>query len=181
MAMTHWKKLSNPHYLGAYSIEDGKDLILTISTVRQEQITGADGKKDECMVCYFSDSEKPMILNSTNAKQIQKLLNTPYIEKWAGHKIQIGIEKVKAFGDVVEALRVRKFLPKESAVLCESCQKNIRAANGMSAEQLAAYTKKKYGAALCAACARRCAAERLPEGNHANGESVAAERLEEEG
>ena len=112
MRLTHWKKLSNPNYLGAYSIEDNKDLILTISKVQQETVTGPDGKKDECIVCYFSESEKPMILNSTNAKQIQKLLNTPYIEKWIGHKIQIGIEKVRAFGDIVEALRVRKFLPK---------------------------------------------------------------------
>ena len=35
MRLTHWKKLSNPNYLGAYSIEDNKDLILTISKVRQ--------------------------------------------------------------------------------------------------------------------------------------------------
>lgn len=111
MALTHWKKLSNPNYLGAYSIEDNKDLILTISVVRQEEVIGPDGKKEECIVCYFSDSEKPMILNSTNAKMIQKLLGTPYIEQWAGHKVQIGVEKVKAFGDVVEALRIRKFLP----------------------------------------------------------------------
>ena len=104
MRLTHWKKLSNPNYLGAYSIEDNKDLILTISKVQQETVTGPDGKKDECIVCYFSESEKPMILNSTNAKQIQKLLNTPYIEKWIGHKIQIGIEKVRAFG---EALSIR--------------------------------------------------------------------------
>ena len=95
---------SNPNYLGAYSIEDNKDLILTISKVQQETVTGPDGKKDECIVCYFSESEKPMILNSTNAKQIQKLLNTPYIEKWLGHKIQIGIEKVRAFGDIVDCL-----------------------------------------------------------------------------
>ena len=24
MAQTHWKKLANPNYLGAYSMEDGK-------------------------------------------------------------------------------------------------------------------------------------------------------------
>ena len=81
MRLTHWKKLSNPNYLGAYSIEDNKDLILTISKVQQETVTARTEKKDECIVCYFSESEKPMILNSTNAKQIQKLLNTPYIEK----------------------------------------------------------------------------------------------------
>ena len=63
MRLTHWKKLSNPNYLGAYSIEDNKDLILTISKVQQETVTGPDGKKDECIVCYFSESEKPGLLD----------------------------------------------------------------------------------------------------------------------
>lgn len=160
MALTHWKKLSNPNYLGAYSIEDGKDLILTISAVRQEEVIGTDGKKEECIVCYFSDSPKPMILNSTNAKMIQKLLNTPYIEQWAGHKVQIGVEKVKAFGDVVEALRVRKFPPKAVSIKCESCGGDIIAANGMSPDQIAAYTGKKYGKKLCAVCAAKAAKEK---------------------
>ena len=158
MGLTHWKKLSNPNYLGAYSIEDGKDLVLTISNVKQEQVIGTDGKKEDCIVCYFTDAPKPMILNATNAKQIQKLLGTPYIEQWAGHKIQIGVEKVKAFGDVVEALRVRKFLPKNTDIKCEECKQNIIAANGMSADQLATYTQTKYGKKLCATCARKHAA-----------------------
>ena len=40
---------------------------------------GTDGKKEDCIVCYWVEPQKPMILNATNAKQIQKLLNTPYI------------------------------------------------------------------------------------------------------
>lgn len=157
MSRTHWKKLSNPNYLGAYSIEDGKDLILTIKSVRQENIIGTDGKKDDCIVCYFAESVKPMVLNSTNVKMIQKLLGTPYIEEWSGHKIQIGIEKVRAFGDVVEALRVRKFLPKMVVVKCESCGQNITDAYGMSADDFAKYTKAKLGKVLCKACANKIA------------------------
>lgn len=157
MSLTHWKKLSNPNYLGAYSIEDGKDLVLTIGAVKQEEVIGTDGKKEDCIVCYWAEPQKPMILNATNAKMIQKLLNTPYIEQWAGHKVQIGIEKVKAFGDVVEALRVRKFLPKAIAIKCETCKKDIIASNGMSPDQLAAYTAQKYGKKLCAACALKLA------------------------
>lgn len=109
---THWKKLTNPNYLGAYSIENGQDLILTIKYVQEEKVIGPDGKKDDCVVCHFSENVKPMILNATNMKTITKLYKTPYIEEWTGKKIQIGIEKVKAFGDVVEALRVRNIIPK---------------------------------------------------------------------
>lgn len=153
MAKTHFKKLMNPNYLGSYSLEDGKDAVFTIKNVRQESVMGADGKKEDCLVCYFAESELPMILNATNAKMIAKVLGTPYIEEWQGHKIQIGIEKVRAFGDVVEALRVRKTLPKDTVIKCEECGKNITPSNGMSVEQLAAYTKDRYGKALCAKCA----------------------------
>ena len=37
---THWKKLTNPNYLGAYSIENGQDLILTIKYVQEEKVIG---------------------------------------------------------------------------------------------------------------------------------------------
>lgn len=153
--MTHWKKLTNPDYLGAYSLEDRQDIVLTIGKVQQETVTGPEGKREDCLVCHWQEREKPMILNSTNAKMIAKLLKTPYIEEWIGHKIQIGVEKVKAFGEVVDALRVRSFLPIATALKCEKCGGDIKPAHGMDSEQLAAYTKQKYGAALCAACATK--------------------------
>lgn len=156
--MTHWKKLTNPDYLGAYSLEPGQDIVLTIERVQVETVTGPDGKKEECMVCHWMEREKPMILNSTNAKMIQKLLKTPYIEEWSGHRIQIGVEMVKAFGEIVDALRVRNFLPEEKAVKCECCGEDIKPAHGMNSAQLAAYTRSKYGRALCAACATKEAA-----------------------
>jgi len=154
MSETHWKKLINPDYLGAYSLEPGKDMVLTIGTVRKETITGTDGKKEECIVCHWQENEKPMILNVTNCKMIAKLLKTPYIEKWAGHKVQIGAEKVRAFGEDVEALRIRSKLPDEAKIPCEECGQMIAPAFSMSVSQLAAYTKNKYGKALCAECAQ---------------------------
>lgn len=153
--MTHWKKLTNPDYLGSYSLEDGQDLILTIQNVRQEVVTGPEGKKEDCLVCYWKEAVKPMILNVTNAKMIEKLLKTPYIEQWSGNRIQIGSEKVKAFGEIVDALRVRSFLPTEGAapILCDQCGKEIKGAYGMSAQELAAYTRDSYKKQLCSACA----------------------------
>ena len=159
MAKTHWKKLTNPDYLGAYALDDGKDVILTISYVREEKVTGSDGKKDDCVVCHFSERVKPMILNSTNMKTITKLFDTPYIEDWSGRRIQIGIEKVKAFGDVVDALRVRKFIPAENVPKCESCGGKIQPRGNMDAASMAKYTAQKYGKALCAACATQLAAQ----------------------
>ena len=157
MAKTHWKKLTNPDYLGAYSLDHGKDIIATIDHVIQEKVIGSDGKSEECVVCYFRGGVKKMILNATNLKTITKLFDTPFIEDWAGRKIQIGIEKVRAFGETVEALRVRKSAPKDVEIKCTVCKRNIAAANGMTPEQVAAYTGKKYGAVMCAECAKKAA------------------------
>ena len=42
----------------------------------------------------------------------------------------------------MEALRVRKFLPKNIEIKCERCGNNITASGNMSAEQVAEYAKK---------------------------------------
>lgn len=49
----------------------------------------------------------------------------------------------------MEALRVRKFLPKNIEIKCERCGNNITASGNMSAEQVAEYAKKKFGKNLC--------------------------------
>ena len=40
-------------------------------------------------------------------------------------------------------------------VFCEECGQEIQASNGMTPEQIASYTKKKYGQELCPACAAK--------------------------
>lgn len=155
---THWKKLTNPNYLGAYSLENGQDIILTISYVRGEKVMGTDGKEDDCAVCHFAENVKPMVLNSTNMKTISKLYGSPYIEDWVGKKVQIGAEWVKAYGNIVEALRVRNIIPsfeKKEFPKCEVCGGDIRPTKSMTAEEVRDYTKAKLGKAICSACANK--------------------------
>lgn len=104
---THWKKLENPDYIGAYSLDQGKDLTVTIEAVKRELVTGTGGKKEECTVAYLH-GQKPFILNRTNAKTISKIYGTPYIEEWVGKSITLYVAHIKAFGeDNVECLRIR--------------------------------------------------------------------------
>lgn len=115
MSQTHWKKNFNYEYLGTYSLEDGKDLILTIKDTATVKVTGANGRKEDCFVLNFLEAEKPMILNRTNAKIIEKIHDTPYVEEWSGKKIQLYSKKVDAFGTMTTGLRVRGFIPKEDS------------------------------------------------------------------
>lgn len=161
MEKTHWKKLKNNNYIGAYTLEPGCDLILTIKAVVKDNIVGEDGKKEQGTLLYFNEIDKPMVLNSTNAKTIVAIYGTPYVEEWVGKKIQLYATKVKAFGEMVEALRIRKFVPKQappngkSKEKCVDCGKEIEGYGKYTAEQMAVYTNQKYGKTICAECAKK--------------------------
>ncbi len=150
MSETHWKKLTNPNYLGAYAFNSGEEKIVTIDYVAQEEIVGADGRSDKCIVAHLID-EKPLILNKTNCKAITKLLGTPYIEEWAGARIVLQVQRVKAFGEETDAVRIKPKLPGE---ICEKCGKEIRAGFGHSATEVAGLALEKYGKKLCIECAK---------------------------
>lgn len=112
---THWKKHFNPNYLGAYSLEPGEEKVLTIVELKDEEVTSSDGSTDVLPVLYVKD-EKPMILNKTNAKTIAKVCASDFVEDWKGKKIQIYAAKIKAFGELTSALRVRPQVPKKDTL-----------------------------------------------------------------
>ena len=166
MKHTHWKKLTNPNYLGAYELESADDVIVaTIKSVGLEQVVGADGKREECTVAHFVENIKPMILNVTNCKTITRLYKTPYIEEWAGRKIAIFKATVKAFGETVEALRIKPEIPKvtikpEKTFVCADCGKTITAVGSLSATEAAQRSQNRFGKVLCVDCARSAAEDK---------------------
>jgi len=105
MTKTHYKRLMNPDYIGAYALNEGEDLTVVINHVAREIITGTGGKKEECTVAHLKN-QKPFILNSTNQKSIAKLYG-PFIEDWAGKPITLFASTTKLAGDTVECLRIR--------------------------------------------------------------------------
>jgi hypothetical protein len=108
---THFKKLRNLDYLGSWDLADTngnfKNRALTIKEVKKEMVHDGKGGQEDCVTVHFLES-KPMIMNSTNLKTIHKTLGTPFIEDWVGKKIELSVEKVKAFGEIHDALRVAK-------------------------------------------------------------------------
>lgn len=153
---THWKKLTNPDYLGAYAFQPGEEKTLTIKEVKRELVYNPSGSgKEECTVAYFVEPVKPLILNVTNCKTITKVWGTPYIEDWGGLRITLKVKKISAFGEMVDAVRVANERPAEETIICEACGKPIAAAAGRTVQQIIAATKNKCGKALCLECARK--------------------------
>ena len=169
---THWKKVvSDPNFIGEGDFQEGEEKALTIDhVVAAEIVTTAEGKSKKAVVHWKEKDSKPMILNVARSKNIEKVAGSGYFEDWPGVALQLYIEhNIKAFGEVVSAVRVRPFKPrvqeKQPAPPCTDCKKEIAAAMGKSAEYMAAYTTKHYGVPLCADCAakRKAAAEHPPE------------------
>lgn len=113
--LTHWKKLYNPDYIGAYTLMQGEtssELDVTIKNITVKQVAGEDGKKEDCTICELV-GQKPMVLNATNQKMMEKIFKTPYIEQWAGKRMTLCVKRIRAFGENVDALRVKETLPKQ--------------------------------------------------------------------
>lgn len=160
---THWKKLNNPEYIGAYAFQPGEEIMATISTVGREAVIGPDGRKEECTVVRFREDIKPLILNVTNAKMIQRVLKTPYVEEWAGRAIVMGVETVSAFGERVEAVRVKKKTPASPvATLCADCSQPVKNTDKFTSLQIIQAGMSRYGKAVCMDCADKRRVEAAP-------------------
>ena len=130
---THWKKQTNPDYLGSYAFEEGQDMILTIKETKVIPVKNNKGEAEQCFTCFFSEPVKPLILNKTNCKAIEKVLKTPFIEEWVGKKIQLYVQGgVKAFGSVVDAVRVRDFAPETEKLDVTPVLKRINASTTLA-------------------------------------------------
>ena len=78
-------------------------------------------------------------------------------DKWIGKKITLYFDPSVRFGKETPG-GVRCEIPREEPLpKCENCGRDIQGAGRMTPEQTAAYTKSKYGKALCADCATAAA------------------------
>jgi hypothetical protein len=158
MSKTHWKKVvSDPNYIGEADFAEGQEIVVTIKRIAtKEKIKTAEGTSEKSVVYFAEPGIKPMILNVARSQSIEKVSGSKWLEDWPGTKIQLYIDNnVKAFGDIVSAVRVRNYKPRVAAQIpvCAGCGSVIEPFGKMTAAQLAQYTTKKYGQALCSTCA----------------------------
>ena len=161
MKKTHWREIKQTDFLGSHDLNDGsggfREITATIKQAEKQKVKDINGDDSVELVLTFTDGLKPMILNVTNSRTLAKLFRSSYIEDWAGKKILIGTEKVKAFGEMHDALRIRKRLPvsTKSAGKCADCKGDIVAVGKVTAEQVKKGTVKTWGDPLCLNCAQK--------------------------
>lgn len=155
-------------YLGAEDIDPGTEPILTIDGIWNGMVTLHHGKENKDVMTFSEKTTpglkhvRPLIVNKTNRDTLKKLFGNVTAETLVGKKIQLFIDphaRDPETGSVRDGIRIRPDAPKVAEIRCAACKQLVTSANGMSPAQLVAYTKKKYGVEMCAACATKFAAE----------------------
>ena len=142
-------------FLGGWTFEDG-DRTLTIKSVGEEEMYDADtGGKKKALALRFKELDLPMVLNVTNSETIASVVGSDRLADWIGKKIIVGTSKVKAFGKVHDAIRVRSTKPDNTTYICEDCGSMIRPAAGKQPSELAEISKRNTGRILCVACMKK--------------------------
>lgn len=107
---THWRKLQDNHYLGAYAIPEGADLAVTIKSVKRELIDASEGHVEDACVAYLEGGHLPWIVNITNAKSIARL-HGEFIEDWVGKTVTLYKDQTRLDGELVDCIRVKAERP----------------------------------------------------------------------
>jgi hypothetical protein len=106
--MTHFKKFFNYKFISAEEL-DGKEVILTIKGIHKDEAYSQKKQaKESVPALEFKETEKMIILNVTNARKISEILGSPQVENWTGKRICLYPVAIQAFGQNVEAIRIKK-------------------------------------------------------------------------
>lgn len=142
-------------FLGGWSFANG-DRTLTIKGIDKKEMYDMEtGGTKTGITLLFEEEELPMVMNITNASTIAEVLGTNITEDWIGRKIIVGTSKIKAFGKMHDAIRVRNTKPDETVYTCEDCGSVIKAAAGKQPSELVEIAKRNTGRALCLDCMKK--------------------------
>lgn len=154
----HWLGLAKPdsEYFGGQDLPN-LDAKITV-TIKAYDIEVIRTQKGEIKkgVLHFEENIKPWIVSKEKLLPIKNKYGLE-TDKWIGKKITLYFDPTIRFGRETTG-GVRAEIPRETPLpKCEQCGKGITAAGKMNPEQVSAYTKNKYGKALCGDCAKAAA------------------------
>lgn len=101
-------------YLASDDLEDGRDLVTTIKKVTIKPVKNQNGESRMMPIAELSTAGyKPMVLNKTNCKVMQKFTGSKYLEDWKNVLVAIYVDHhVRAYGEEKEGLRLRTTQPR---------------------------------------------------------------------
>ncbi len=86
----------------------GQGILVTIRAIHQENIAKTGAPEELKWVIEFEETEKPMVLNSTNGQLIAQITKSDETDDWAGHKVVLYDDPSVSYGGkLVGGIRVR--------------------------------------------------------------------------
>ncbi len=101
-----YRRFIPSRFLAADDLPPDQEFDLTITGATLEEVEDPASRGKKLVSLHFRETEKLLALNKTNARAIARITGTPVVEQWAGHKIRLRREMVRAFGEEVPAVRV---------------------------------------------------------------------------
>lgn len=87
--MAHWRTMMEPReYIYAEDLQ-GRDRTLTIERVKQGELKGEKGRKTRKPLVFFKGAKKPLAINITNAKALERIAGSGDMDKWVGLTITL--------------------------------------------------------------------------------------------
>ena len=146
-----WEKIIDPDHIGSELIGPvGSEMIVTIKDIGMSECYDEKLQKKVNKVTLFLEETRPLVLNKTNARTLKKLFSptTDTPEACIGHQIKLAVESVKAFGKVVDAIRIKEYTEQK----CEECGATLKPASGKTVAQLIEISKRNTNKILCVKC-----------------------------
>lgn len=158
MGKTHWKSLGDSsQYLGKQHFGPDEDKVVTIEDLEEQVVENAKKKtKENKRILHFVEPDvRPLILNATNGKRIEKLFDSPYKEDWQGKRIILYVDLSVPNNFDSEnpgGIRVRNYLPKVTEIYCEDCGQLVTEQNGYSVNKIVKRSQALFGKNYCWDC-----------------------------
>lgn len=145
-----WETVLDPNFINADLIgAAGSERVVTIDHVETDvECNDPSGRGKNRVKAVFFQECKPMVLNSTNTKKLNKLFG-PDVKASYGKKILLRTEMVKVAGVPKNAIRIQEYNP----VPCQRCGQDIKPFAGKTIAQMVEYSKKNCkGQCYCVRC-----------------------------
>jgi hypothetical protein len=110
---TDYRLLFERDFIGAWDLQD-QDVVVTIDSVKTEEITGEGGRKERCPVLRMRGKKKALVLNITNARAIASM-HGKTVEGWTGKRITLFPTTCQFGRNTVDCIRVRLLRPDANA------------------------------------------------------------------
>jgi hypothetical protein len=96
--------MTQSKYMKAADLDE--DTVVTVTKVGQINLAREGATPDMKWAIRFKEFDKPMVLNKTNIKRLEKALGDE-TDLWSGKQVVLFVDEVDYQGDLVPAIRIK--------------------------------------------------------------------------